>query len=154
MLKRFLEQCVSIEFEKPKTQEVSRIISKALACAHESLRRSRRGELFYAQSLLERVRSYIVLMEDWINNFEPKMAIDLKLEQRISSRIQTELRNAYPALDDREIENALMAICVLLSEQIVNLHNIFTLDRRLGKDLAAVQLIINKQIGGSDATSA
>jgi len=145
-LKKFHTRCAGIEFEKPTNSEVSQITSKALACAHEALRRSRRGELFYAQSLLERVRAYMVLIEDWINQFEPEIATDLKIEKRISSRLQNVLKQAYPPLDGRKIEESLMVICVLLADQIVDLHRSFTLDRTLEKDLAAVKLITKKQV--------
>jgi len=145
-LHNFLTRCADIEFEKPSNQKVSHTVSKALACAHESLRRSRRGELFYAQSLLERVRSYAVLIEDWVNRFEPEIATDLKLEKRISSRLQNVLKQAYPPLNARKIEESLIVICELLADQINDLHRSFTLDRALEKDLAAIELITDKQI--------
>ena len=148
-LKRLLARCATIEFEKPSSRAISQVTSKVLACAHESLRRSRRGELYYAQSLLERVRGYIVQIEDWINQFEPKDAADLKIEQRISARLQAVLQDAYPPLDAQKIEGSLVAVCVFLSEQIVDLHCIFSLDRVLENDLAALELIINQQVVGS-----
>jgi len=146
VLKNFLAQCAAMEFDKPTNREISRVVSKALACAHESLRRSRRGELFYAQSMLERVRAYTVQMEDWINRFEPIDSTDLKLEKRISGRLKTALESAYPPLDALQIENSLIAICVLMSEQIVDLHSTFSLDRDLTKDQEALELILYQQI--------
>lgn len=148
-VKSFLARCEAIDFDKPTDREVSRITSKALACVHESFRRSRRGELFYAQSLLERVRAYLVQMEDWINKFEPEDATVLKIEQRISGRLLNVLKEAYPPLDARKIEDSLMAVCGLLSDQIVDLHSSFTLDRVLENDLAAVGLILNQRITDS-----
>jgi len=148
-LRKFLKKCVSIEFDKPDTRDVSRTMSKALACAHESLRSSRRGELFYAQSMLERVRAYTVQIEDWINKFEPKDPVDLKIEKRISRRLQTALKNAYPPLDAKKIEESLIIICLVLSDQIVDLHSLFTFDRSLADDLAAVKLISNQLIASA-----
>ncbi len=145
-LKIFMARSANMEFGRPSNQEVSRITSKALACAHESLRRSRRGELYYAQSLLELVRAYVIQIEDWINNFEPKATTDLKLEKRISSRLAAALTDAYPPLHAQKIEESLIAVCALLSKQIVDLHNSFALDRALNNDLAAVRLILNQQI--------
>lgn len=145
-LRNFLDRCAAIKFDKPTSREVSITTSKALACAHESLRRSRRGELYYAQSFLERVRSYIVQIEDWINNFEPNDASELKIEKRINVRLRTVLNDAYPPLDCRDIEESLITVCTLLSDQIVDLHSSFTLDRNLNNDLAAVGIIINQQI--------
>lgn len=145
-LKEFLTRCGSIGFDGPTSEEISRVISKALACAHESLRRTRRGELYYAQSLLERVRTYLVQMEDWINRFEPKKAADLKIEKRICRRLHAVLEEAYPSLNAQRIEESLIAICLLLSKQIVDLHNSFRLDRILENDLYAVKIILNRQI--------
>jgi len=149
VLMNFLARCAAAEFERPTNNEISRTTSKALACAHESLRRSRRGELFYAQSLLERVRAYIIQIEDWIAKFEPEDAADLKLEKRISQRLQSVLNEAYPPLDAGKIEGSLVAVCTLLSDQIVDLHSSYSLDRELEKDVAAVELILQQQIADS-----
>jgi len=109
-LKIFLAQCAELKFDKPNSGEVSRIMSKALACAHESLRRSRREELVYAQSMLERVRAYVIQIEDWIDQFVPKKTTQLKLEKRISHRLKTVLKAAYPPLTARSIEESLVGI--------------------------------------------
>lgn len=145
-LKSFLASCAGMQFDKPANNEISRIISKALACAHESLRRARRGELYYAQSMLERVREYLVQMEDWINQFEPEQTTDLKLEKRISPRLQQVLTQAYPPLDAQKIEDSLVVVCTLLLDQMVDLHKFFKLDRNYEMDMVAVKLVVNKRI--------
>jgi hypothetical protein len=76
-----------------------RVISKALATAHETLRRARRGELFYAQSLLEELRVYMLRIEDWTRALNPVTAADLKLDNRVSDRLDSTLRLSYVGLD-------------------------------------------------------
>ena len=148
-LERFLEKCAAVEFERPGNQQVSQVLSKGLACAHECLRRTRRGELFYAQSMLERVRTYTVQIEDWLNEFEPADTTELKIEKRISPRLHAALVKAYPPLDATQIEESLLAICGLLKQQICDLHGSVILDRDLTKDLESVELIVNKKIDDS-----
>ena len=51
-----LKESASLQFLAVPVAEVSRLLSKALAGAHEVVRRIRRGELLFAQSLLEEPR--------------------------------------------------------------------------------------------------
>lgn len=52
LLETVLAQSQSLSFSPPSSEEVSRILSKALAGSHEVVRRARRGELHFAHSLL------------------------------------------------------------------------------------------------------
>jgi len=145
-VQRFLSRCAATRFDMPTSREVSRTISKALAYAHETLRKSRRQESYYAQSLLERLRTHVIEIEDWITPFYPEDAKRLKLEARISSRLQCVLKKAYPPLDSAKIEQSLIAVCGLLRDQIIDLHSAFTLDRVLETDVDAVELIVDVKI--------
>jgi hypothetical protein len=53
----------------PPNTEVSRVLSKALAGAHEVVRRARRGELFFAHSLLDELRSNMTRLDAWLIGF-------------------------------------------------------------------------------------
>ena len=77
-----IERSTKLPFPPPSSQEVSRVLSKALAGAHEVVRRLRRGELFFAQTLLEELRFHMIRLEDWIRAADPSGPADLKLERR------------------------------------------------------------------------
>lgn len=101
VVKKLLDQSALLTFSPPEAIEVSRVISKTLACAHEAVRRAKRDELFYAQSLLENLRSYMVQIEDWLCSFEPVTVADFKIERRISDRLRAALVPSYVPLADR-----------------------------------------------------
>ena len=123
------------------------MISKALACAHEAVRRAKRDELFYAQSLLENLRSYMVQIEDWLCSFEPVTVADFKIEHRISDRLRAALVLSYVPLEATALEAATIKLSNLLSEQIVELHNRFDLHRSLENDAYAVEIVAKQLIG-------
>ena len=82
VVREVLERSKLLPFPPPASREVSRIVSKALAAAHETVRRARRGELFYAQSLLEELRTFMMQIDGWIHHFEPAAPADLKMERQ------------------------------------------------------------------------
>ena len=47
-------------------------ISKGLAAAHEVFRRTRRGELVFAQTLLDEFRFHIIQADDWLFDRTPR----------------------------------------------------------------------------------
>ncbi|MGO6966638.1 hypothetical protein [Rhizobium leguminosarum] len=51
--------------------EIDFSISKGLAAAHETYRRAKRGELFYAQTLLDELRQHIMQSDDWLHHRTP-----------------------------------------------------------------------------------
>ncbi len=67
VVQRTLAQSQSLAFSPPPCTEVSRVLSKALAGTHEVVRRARRGELFYAQSVLDELRSNMATLDAWID---------------------------------------------------------------------------------------
>jgi len=146
VVQRFLDESKQLEFQPVDAREASRVISKAIACAHEVLRRARRGELFYAHTLLEKLRSYLILMEDWISSFSPTCAADLKLQNRLSTRLGGALKQSYVNLDSYELEAAVIHLCELLLLQVPELHTTFSLDRPIANDLHAIKLIASRQI--------
>ena len=146
IVRQFLEESARLKFQTPEKHEVSRILGKALACAHEAIRRARRGELFYAHTLLEKFRSYLIQIEDWLGAFSPQCAADLKLHNRISPRLDEVLKSSYVGFDSEELEAATERLCGLLILQIPELHNTFGLDRDIENDIYAGNLIAKQRV--------
>ena len=118
---------------------VNWIISKGLAAAHEIYRRARRGELLYAQKLLEDFRFYIAEADDWIHQRVVKNPIDIKLDRRLSASLTNALTDSYVLSND--IEKALLDLLVIYREQVINIHEIFNLSRSLDNDLYAISVL-------------
>lgn len=78
LVQRVLEASRSLTHLRPPDAEVSRVLSKAIAGAHEVVRRARRGEVYYAQTLLDELRAHMTRLDMWIQGFEPSVPQDLK----------------------------------------------------------------------------
>jgi hypothetical protein len=141
-----LDQSQSLTFPAPSRDEVSRILSKALAGVHEVVRRARRGELFFAQTLLEELRSNMTQLDAWIQGFEPAAPQDLKLAGRLSPTLANALKRSYVGLDAAAIDDAVVALSGALAQQIPELHRRFDLNRPLTTDVSAVELVTNRQV--------
>ena len=123
--------------------EIDRSISKGIACVHEVYRRVRRGELFFAQSLLDGIRHYMTQADDWINSRPPQAVTLSKLEQRGSESIIQTFQKSYVGLDGCEIDKALRELLVTFRQQVVDLHKKFRLRRALKNDLDAIDVILD-----------
>lgn len=130
-------------------EEVDRSLSKGLASAQEVYRRICRGELFFAQSLLDSIRHHMIQADDWINHRPPQAVTFSKLEKRASESIIQAFRQSYVGLDRRQIEKAFRELFRVYRQQIIELHNQFLLRRSLENDLYAVDLILKE--GHEDA---
>lgn len=144
-----VERSSRLPFPPLADAEVSRILSKALAGAHEVVRRLRRGELFFAQTLLGELRFHMVRLEDWIHAYAPSSPVDHKLERRISDRLGSALKASYVDLDARALDTAVVGLSEVLRQQIPELHNAFKLTRSLGNDLHACELVRARQVAWS-----
>ena len=143
---RVLAQSQSLEFPSPEPAEVSRILSKALAGAHEVVRRACRGELHYAQTLLDEMRSHMARLDGWIQGFVSSAPHDFKAPVRLSSAVATAFADSYVGLDASELDQAVVALGGVLAQQIPQLHQKFALDRSLPADLLAVELVTHRQV--------
>lgn len=141
-----LAQSQSLAFSPPPCAEVSRVLSKALAGIHEVVRRTRRGELFSAQSLLDELRVNMARLDAWILGFEPAAPHDLKLTERVSSALITALHRSYIGLNAADIDQAVVDLSTVLARQIVDLHDKFDLKRKLATDLSAADLVRERQV--------
>jgi predicted nucleotidyltransferase len=141
-----LEASRALSFAPPMSEEVSRILSKALAGAHETARRARRGELFYAQTLLEELRGVMTRLDMWIQGIEPSVPQELKMATCLSPDLATALEQSYVALNGEQIDRALVGLSHVLVRQLPELHKKFGLNRSLPADLHAADLIRTRQI--------
>jgi hypothetical protein len=142
-----LAQSQSLAFGPPPRAEVSRVLSKALAGMHEIVRRARRAELFFAHSLLDELRSNMVTLDSWIQEFEPAAPHDRKLAERVSGVLRTALQRSYVGLDTDDIDQAVVELSTVLVGQIIDLHNKFDLKRKLATDVFAADLVRNREVG-------
>jgi predicted nucleotidyltransferase len=146
MVRDVLEHSQPLRFSPPEDIEVSRILSKALAGIHETVRRSRRGELYYAQTLLEQSRSFIMQLDTWLRRWNPSMAVDLRMERRLSSSLMRVLDQAYVGLDADAIEAAVIRLAEYLRHQIPRLHEEYRLHRAIAGDLHAAEIVCERQV--------
>lgn len=146
VIRDVIERSRQLGFPLPTDREVSRILSKALASAHEVVRRAKRGELFFAHTLLNELRSYMVRIDGWIHGFQPDVPADLKWDRRLSQELQRAFENSYVGLDASAIEAAVVALSDMLGKQIPELHKAFALERSLALDVDAIELVKARQI--------
>lgn len=146
LVQSVLAQSQSLKFPIPSPNEVSRVLSKALAGVHEVVRRARRGELYFAQSLLDELRSNIVRLEGWIQGFDPSAPHHLKLAARLSPDLASAFARSYVGLNAADLDDAVVALSNALAQQIPELHRKFELNRLLTSDLSAVELVAGRQV--------
>jgi len=140
-----LTQSQALMFSPPSAEEVSRVVSKALAGAHEVVRRARRGELHFAQSLLNDLRSHMAQLDGWMHDDEPSAPRDLKWAARLSPDLVTAFERSYVRLNATELDEAAVGLGRVLARQIPELHRRFDLRRPLATDMAAVELVTGRQ---------
>lgn len=142
VIRQVVEQSPPFEFEISEN-EIDWLISKGLAAAHEVFRRARRGELFYAQTLLEEFRSYVIKADDWLHQRVPADVSELKLERRLEPSFLELLTQTYVPADARAIEDAMLTLLKQYRSQVVDLHKTYELSRVLEKDVYAVDILLD-----------
>ena len=135
-----------LTFSTPSPDEVSRILSKALAGAHEVVRRARRGELYFAQSLLDELRSHMARLDGWIQGLEPSAPHDLQWAARLSPALAEAFARSYVGLSAPDLDDAVVALSIALAQQISELHRMFELNRPVAADLLAIELVAGRQV--------
>jgi hypothetical protein len=116
-------------------------ISKGLAAAHETYRRAMRGELFYAQTLLDELRHHIMQADDWLHDRTPETAVMAKFDRRASGDVLTVLRSSYCPCGADAILAALRSLVQMYRNQVLALHKKFQLSRPVENDIAALEVI-------------
>lgn len=117
-------------------------ISKGLAAAHETYRRAKRGELLYAQTLLDELRQRIMQADDWLGERTPEAAIVAKFEARASAETLAVLNASYGPNDVSAILAALRVLVAFYRNQVLALHDTFRLQRSRENDLAALDDVL------------
>ncbi|MBY5357696.1 nucleotidyltransferase domain-containing protein [Rhizobium leguminosarum] len=129
-----------LQFIVPET-DIDFSISKSLAAAHETYRRVRRGEFFYAQTLLDELRLHVMHADDWLFDRTPQSTVHSKFHQRASENIRAVLIASYCPYDADAILAALRSLVSVYREQVIRLHEKFPLSRPLENDIAALKVI-------------
>jgi predicted nucleotidyltransferase len=119
-------------------------ISKGLAAAHEVFRRTRRGELLFAQTLLDELRFHMIQADDWLFDRTPRAQLFSKFDHRGSPEVVQCLRTSLCECDSGGLDAALAMLCRLYRRQIKQLHKKFELARPLESALAALDLILGE----------
>ena len=127
----------------PALDEVERTISKGLAAAHEAYRRMRRGELVYAQSLLDELRQCMTVLDDVLHGRPPHSVVLSRWETRASDALRKTVVASYPGLDAAGIGQALGCLANEYRRQIIAVHGAFALERFLAQHLEALDLVLN-----------
>lgn len=112
-------------------------ISKGLAAAHETYRRAMRGELFYAQTLLDELRHHMMQADDWLNDRTPEAAVMAKFDSRASGDVLRILKASYCPCEAGATLAALRSLVQVYRNQVLALHHKFQLSRPLENDITA-----------------
>jgi hypothetical protein len=116
-------------------------ISKGLAAAHETYRRAMRGELFYAQPLLDEMRYHMMQADDWLHDRTPETAVVAKFDRRASGDVLNALRSSYRPCEGDAILAALRSLVQMYRNQVLALQEKFQLSRPIENDITALEAI-------------
>jgi hypothetical protein len=138
-IRDFIALSQQLRFETD-LDKIDWLISKGLAAAHEHYRRVQRGELIYAQNLLDEFRLYVVQADDWANRRIPA-GFPLKQEQRLTPVLLQALKKSYVSAESRAIATAMLGLLIHFRELVIRLHESYDLPRPLENDLVAVDVL-------------
>lgn len=123
--------------------EVDRSIGKGIAAAHEAVRRARRGELVYAQTLLDELRGHVVRADDWLHDRPPKplASTGRRYDGRADPDTYAALAASYVPPEGGAIVRAVRALAAHYWNQVVALHERFAPERSRQGDARALQIV-------------
>jgi predicted nucleotidyltransferase len=108
--------------EPTNCKAVEQLVGKATAYAIEVARRVARGELMYAQSMLEGLRNRLVVLEDLLERRRPGVDCPAHLEKRVSSQLRNSLYDACVAANPAALQAALAELARACSAIVSKLH--------------------------------
>lgn len=146
VVERLVRRSAELRFEV-REEDIDYSISKGLAAAHEAFRRVQRGELLFAQTLLEELRFHIIQADDWLFDRTPRTQLFSKYDERGSREVIESLRNSFCGCDKPALLVSLAALSQLYRRQIMQLHRRFELSRNPESDLTALDLILSELFG-------
>ena len=143
LIKETIRASKGIEFTL-EVNEINRLISKGLAYAEEVYRRVMRDELFYAQSLLDTFRGFLIQFDDYSQN-SPFMssASPSHFEQRGSRTLIETLKLSYTPLERQPMLYALSKLLKVYQSQVVELHEKLPLQRDQITDLGWISTMLS-----------
>jgi predicted nucleotidyltransferase len=104
------------------TDDVRILLGKAIAHAHEVIRRAHRGELLYAQGLLCALRDYVVRADDWLAGRLSESAAVAHFETSARDPDLSRVLHATLECTDRDqLLRAARSLCAVLREYIPRL---------------------------------
>ncbi|GLQ55166.1 nucleotidyltransferase domain-containing protein [Devosia nitrariae] len=136
---QLIERSRGLDFEVA-TEDVSHSISKGLAALHETIRRAKRGELTYAQTLLDEFRRHVMKADDWLSERTPSTTLYAKFDERGSQKVFGALRASYCPLEAGAILRAVADLGAMYRQQVIELHERFNVNRLLSNDLRAFEI--------------
>jgi predicted nucleotidyltransferase len=121
--------------------QVDYSISRGLANAHETYRRAKRGELFYAQTLLDDLRHYMMQADDWLHDRTAETTVMARFDKRASDEVLAVLKASFCPCEGEAILAALRSLVYVYRRQVLALHDKFRLSRSLNNDIAAIDVV-------------
>ena len=102
---------------------IEQLLGKTTSYAIELARRVGRGELVYAQSLLDGLRNRIVTLEDFLENRTPGINCSFKIEKRVSPQLLSALCAACPHAERAELLAALADLVSVCRDLVLRLRD-------------------------------
>jgi hypothetical protein len=136
-----LEQSKGERFDVSE-DDIDFSISKGLAATHETYRRAMRGELAYAQTLLDELRHHVMRADDRLFGRTPETAVFAKFERRGSQETLAALAASYRRHDAEAILHSLHGLVRYYRGQIAMLHEHYQPSRPLSVDLEVLDTVL------------
>lgn len=140
VLRQLAQQSVGLR-EAPPGDKINRLISKGLAAVHEAYRRVQRGDLLYAQSLLDELRHFMMMADDLLHGRTPDADVYVRFSDRGTPNIVDALQLSYCRCVRGEILKSMHALAMVHRGQIIELHKDFKPDRSLAIDLESIDVV-------------
>ncbi len=145
IIRKTIDQSTSLSFEIDK-DEVNRVISRGIAYAHEAYRRLMRSELFYANNLMDILRSCIILLDDAINGRNTVSSLFSKYEQRAGQKDLQKITESYGQLNNKLMLDKLKTLTEVYCKKVEIAHRKFAMSRAIEDDHSALEIIFNEKI--------
>ncbi len=100
-----------------------------------------RGELFYAQSLLDQTRYCMIQADDYLSGHPPHGSGFAGFEQRGTEELIEAIQGSYSSPEKQSILNSLQRLLKVYRTQIILLHEIFSLKRDIHLDFYSLDVV-------------
>ena len=145
IIERLIQSSGNLTFA-PTPEQVGDSISVAIGNAHEVYRRAQRGELAYAQAILNCLRSSIVDADDALGGRPVQGEFGFShLERRCSPQVLHALYASYVGADRPSILDALANLARIYTRQLKALYRAYDLRRNLENDLYALSIVAQQE---------